>query len=327
MPNGFVHKYPYQNFHELNLDWIMGEVEDLETLVNTFDSRITVLESDNTSSKARLDDLEAADVVFDTRIALLENDNTSNKGRLDALEAADIQDAVVLSDMTGVSYTASDATIGFSKVTYTDGAAGSPATDNAVLLPASNIAAGLMVPAQKQKLEAFSVDGSGNVTFSGTVGGDAPSLNTDYATKEYVDNLAISGSASSTTVSGASLATFSSNYTTERGAGNFIYGVKYGAARFLSFQMNLDTTSAVTPDEYGPIICQYTLVDTDFIEGLYAVFTPVSIYQLDANGVVEAVYNGYMHQINGKINFTLADTATIPSGKNIRIRGSSGYLK
>lgn len=27
-----IHKYPYTNFHELNLDWIVGKIKELETV-------------------------------------------------------------------------------------------------------------------------------------------------------------------------------------------------------------------------------------------------------------------------------------------------------
>ena len=36
--------YPYSNFQDLNLDWILDEIKDLKEQVDTLDERVTALE-------------------------------------------------------------------------------------------------------------------------------------------------------------------------------------------------------------------------------------------------------------------------------------------
>lgn len=54
----FDHKYPYTDFHELNLDWILEKVQ-------TVDSRITSLEADVATIKQEIIDLRT--IVFSNR--------------------------------------------------------------------------------------------------------------------------------------------------------------------------------------------------------------------------------------------------------------------
>lgn len=37
---GFLHKFPYSNFHELNLDWIINTVKSYETQIDELRSEI-----------------------------------------------------------------------------------------------------------------------------------------------------------------------------------------------------------------------------------------------------------------------------------------------
>lgn len=47
-----IHKYPYTNFHELNLDWIVGKVKELEEgygdIVQTINNTIEQMIADGT---------------------------------------------------------------------------------------------------------------------------------------------------------------------------------------------------------------------------------------------------------------------------------------
>lgn len=39
-----IDKYPYTNFHELNLDWLLKRIKELETKVAQLEARVKELE-------------------------------------------------------------------------------------------------------------------------------------------------------------------------------------------------------------------------------------------------------------------------------------------
>lgn len=233
----FWHRYPQTNFHELNADWILEQLSSLKTIVDEFTERVIAMEDDVQDLKDRMtqaeEDIDAAEGRLDTvegDIADLKDADIALDGRLDALEGADIQGATMLSDMTGVTHGVSSVTVGFKKNTYTNGAKGADVNDNAEIFAATTEQAGVMVPGDKAKLNAFSVDGSGNATFTGTVGGSAPAGNGDFATKQYVDNLAISGQASPVHDTNAKIDSWSAPYGTMEYDYD-VNGVQYGSMR------------------------------------------------------------------------------------------------
>ena len=160
----FFNKYPQTDLHELNADYILAQLAG-------YDNRIENVEND-------IDDLKAADIALD--------------GRLDVVELWDVRNAKMLRDVTSVSPTAGNVTINFAKDEYTNGAKTS-GTDSATIPAATDETAGVITPGEKAKLDAFTVDESGNASFSGTVSGDTPVSNGDYATKQYVDSLGLTG--------------------------------------------------------------------------------------------------------------------------------------
>lgn len=199
MATGWNHKYPYTNFHELNLDIWLQKMTDLETLVNTFDARITQNTNDITALKGRMTTAEADIANLKPRMTTAEGKIEDLEENVSALNDADIMDAEMLSSVGPANATATNVQIPFVRDTYADGTKGSPSGSQTTTIPAATeSAAGVMLPAEKSKLEAFSVDGDGNVTFDGRVSATGPAGSGDLATKQYVDSVVVAGTASVT---------------------------------------------------------------------------------------------------------------------------------
>ncbi len=192
----FFNKYPYTDFHELNLDWVVEKTQDVQEAVDELDGRVTALESSIDGINERLTDAESDIDTLEGKMSTAESDISSLKGRASALENAAIMDAGMLSGVNGVTAGSSNVTLAFDRKQYADGTISATSQDSAVIPAATNSAAGVMLPTEKSKLNAFSVDASGNATFTGKVSAVAPASGSDLATKDYVDSLAITGSAS-----------------------------------------------------------------------------------------------------------------------------------
>ena len=97
--------------------------------------------------------------------------------------------------------------------------------DTAVIPKATESAAGVIVPGDQAKLNKMTLSGD-DVIFAGKVSGDAPTSGSDYCTKNYVDSLAISGSA---TVSSSTINMLSTHGTPHA----TVQVISYGKIRWL----------------------------------------------------------------------------------------------
>ena len=260
----FFNKYPYTDFHELNIDFVLKKLTEIDTKIavleatvadhetrigslegrttalegrtTALEGRMTTAESDISSLKSRATSLEGRMTTAEGKITALETNDATQDSRLHALESADIQSAKMLSDQTGITQSATNVTIGFTKDVYINGAKTSTSSDNAVIPAATTSAAGVMVPGDKAKLEPITVNGN-DLTFAGALTlGDGPNTNNDAVTKAYVDALAISGVVGTTEIS--------TTWSTARGTisnpplGNKLY--RYGNMRALRFGVGVD---------------------------------------------------------------------------------------
>lgn len=192
----FNNRYPYTDLHELNIGWCVQKITDFEARVTDVEEDVETLKGRATALETRMTAAEGTITTHTSQIGALQTASTSQAGRILALENADIQDAAMLASVSSVEAGNASVTVNFSAAAYADGVK-TAGTDAAVIPAATSSAAGVMLPGEKQKLAPISVSGN-DVTFAGHVAGSAPSANNDFATKQYVDNLAITGSATLT---------------------------------------------------------------------------------------------------------------------------------
>lgn len=206
----FNNRYPYTDFHELNIGWCIDKITDFEARVTSVEEDVAVLKVRATALETRMSAAEGTITQHTQQISALQSDNTSNKSRLDTLENADIQDADMLEGVSSVEAGNASVTVNFSAAAYADGVK-TAGTDAAVIPAATVSKAGVMVPDDKAKLTKFTFNGNdlqlpgdlsvtGDIvadggSFSGPVAAGSPVAAGDLATKAYVDSMAISGSA------------------------------------------------------------------------------------------------------------------------------------
>ena len=206
----FNNRYPYTDFHELNIGWCIDKITDFEARVTSVEEDVAALKVRATALEARMSAAENKLTQHTSQISALETSSASHETRIQTLENADIQDAAMLASVSSVEAGNVSVTVNFSAAAYADGAK-TAGTDKAVIPAATNNAAGVMVPGDKAKLTKFTFNGNdlqlpgdlsltGDIvadggSFSGPVSAGSPVAAGDLATKAYVDSLAISGSA------------------------------------------------------------------------------------------------------------------------------------
>lgn len=94
----FFHKYPYTNFEQLNLDWLMEHVgafddrlNQVEATVTDLNTRVDTVESDVSALQDRMTDAEGDILSLNGRVTTNEKDISDLKGRMDDAES-DISD-------------------------------------------------------------------------------------------------------------------------------------------------------------------------------------------------------------------------------------------
>lgn len=206
----FWNKYPYTDFHELNIGWCVDKITDFEARITSVEEDVAALKVRATALEARMSTAENKLTQHTSQIGALETSSASHETRIQALENADIQDAAMLESVSSVSTSENAVTVNFSAAAYADGAK-TAGTDEAVIPAATSSKAGVMVPDDKNKLTKFTFNGNdlqlpgdlsvnGDIvaaegSFSGPVSAGSPVAAGDLATKAYVDSMAISGSA------------------------------------------------------------------------------------------------------------------------------------
>lgn len=75
----FENKYPYTDFHELNLDWMLGKVSAIEDIIEDLNERYSSFEKLLDEAKAYTDDVSAA---YDEQLATVKADIIALSDRL-----------------------------------------------------------------------------------------------------------------------------------------------------------------------------------------------------------------------------------------------------
>jgi len=244
----FFNKYPFTDFHELNADWIISKIATFQTQVNELTDKVTAAEAAVAAMESSVSTLENKMDAAEADIADLKPRLETAEENIRALADADIMDAAMLSSVGSVTTTETNVQIPFVRDTYEDGTKDSPSGAQTVTLPpATQYAAGVMRAEDKKKLLSFSLDSENHAVFSDPVAGPSPVGNNDYATKAYVDNLAISGQATPSKGTAIAEANWTSSYLSDMHLLDLTYR-SYGSIRSYYLNGNCETWSAIPYD-------------------------------------------------------------------------------
>lgn len=300
----FFNKYPYTDFHELNLDWVVEKTQDCVDAVEEMDDRVTTLETSMTNVQGRLTTAEERIARQESDIRGLSAAVGEIRDGVTALENAEIQDADMIDGVSSVEAGNASVSINFSTAEYENGAK-TAGEDVAVIPSASTTSAGVMVPGDKAKLALMTANGD-NVTFAGKVTGADPTGSGDFTTKSYVDSLAIGGTASGS---------YSADILTDKDLSKFtntatltVKDYSYGLIH--EYQIDLDgyTNTAIAPGE---------LIATAIIPSAIKPKHILTEYMEAIDGETQIEYDGISFTYNtlaGRVTISNNGSQTIPSG-------------
>ena len=316
--NAFFNKYPYTDFHELNLDWVLGKTQDVAEAVEEMDSRVTAAEAD-----------------------------------IDTIQGSAIMDAQMLHSVSLVSQQSDNVSISFRKAAYTDGAQTTFGYDLATLPARDDMKAGVMLPGDKAKLDAFSVSGddvtisgdlnvggavavTGNAAFAGSVSVPAaPAAGSDVVNKTYADSLALTGATATEEDmigdDGTEWSASIQNYQLNSAATESL-AICYGQARELAVDLTLSVIDTTLTDSWaaGDEIASCDISDA-LISGWH--ITNRTNFYIQARAIIIAknyhatnttmtvVINGA-----GKVKVYANEAYEYAKGGSIRIFFNSGLL-
>ena len=217
-------RYPYTDLHELNMSFCLDKITEFEARLTDVEEDVADLKTRMTSVEGRMTTAEERIAQHDSDIAGLSSAVGGIRNRVTALENADIQDAAMLESVFSVVPGGTSVTVNFNAATYENGVK-REAGDTAVIPKATESAAGVIVPGDQAKLNKMTLSGD-DVIFAGKVSGDAPTSGYDYCNKNYVDSLAISGSATVSSSTVNMLSTHGTPHAT-------VQVISYGKIRWL----------------------------------------------------------------------------------------------
>lgn len=148
---GLFEHFPYTNFHQLNLDWIVRQLKKKEDRVEALEDRMDQAEADIDALEGRMDTAEGDIINLNNQI----NGSGGLKDRVTTLETgySNLKNASMITALNTPTTTATNVGLPYSKTTYTNGVPAS--SSGSVTLPAAtNTTAGVMTAAQVQELSA-----------------------------------------------------------------------------------------------------------------------------------------------------------------------------
>lgn len=309
-------KYPYTDFHELNLSWVIDKITDFEARLADVEEDVADLKTRMTSIEGRMTTAEERIARHDSDIAGLSSAVGGLRDRVTTLENADIQDAAMLASVSSVEAGNGSVTVNFSAATYNNGVK-TAGTDAAVIPAATTSAAGVMYPGDRQLLNKMTIVGD-DVVFSGTARGDDPTNNSDFATKGYVDSLAITGSAEvSVAISGTAHWKEGLTQVDHDSFTLYTYGKVAQIKSWISHTLDEDRS-------YGAAMFNIH-IPAEYEGSLYENLT---CYNETDGTLIPCRIQGFANdaQGTGTINMTVIPLVTVPAGKKVVAYFGCTYL-
>lgn len=148
---GLFEHFPYTNFHQLNLDWIVRQLKKKEDRVEALEGRMDQAEADIDALEGRMDTAEGNITNLNTQI----NGTGGLKDRVTTLETGynNLKNASMITALNTPTTSASAVGLPYNKTTYTNGVPSSSSGSNTIP-GATNTTAGVMTAAQVQELSA-----------------------------------------------------------------------------------------------------------------------------------------------------------------------------